>query len=302
MNRRLEVLKRWGARWGCLLTSAMALAGCASHGSYPTDWAPIAQDPALCAHVAGDYTPFDFPSRLIMSGIAGAPDPEPPAKAVAADRLRLRVADGSLTATAYLAGTIVAQRRYAIECRGDVVTLDLGTTFHGEQGVIGIESTKFTLQKDAAGAIVVQRQSSGVGAYGLFPIAGETSGWVGRFLPYRAGALIPQSPKRPPPPCEFNVSQIMVRTQQEADAIEQALAGGADFEQLAATHNRIFYMRWQKGRVGWIPSTLFPKWKPVIVSLKKGEYSRTPVKDDAGWHILRLNATRPEGCVATESP
>ena len=284
-----------------VLIAATALGGCAYHHPYPEDWAPVATDPALCADIGADYTPFDFHSRRVISWIAGAPEPKPPARQLAADRLRLRVVDHTLTATAYLDGATLAQRQYAIECRGDALTLKLGTHVLAEQGVVGFESTAFDLRKDASGAVVVQLHSSGVGSYGVFPIAGASSTWIGRFVPFRAGAVIPQPPPVRPPLCEYDVSQILVATRQDAEAIEQSLDRGADFEQLASTHNRLIW-RWQKGRVGWIPPTLFPAWTPVLATLERGQYSRTPVEDYAGWHILRLNAVRPEGCVAAAAP
>jgi len=61
-------------------------------------------------------------------------------------------------------------------------------------------------------------------------------------------------------------------------------------------------LRFQKGRLGWIYPNVFPMWAATIVGLKSGEYSRAPVKDEAGWHIIKVNDVRPDGCIAVMTP
>lgn len=280
---------------------AIATSGCAYHEPYPETWAPIGNDPLLCAHINGDYTPHDYRSRLVISWMAGNAHPEPPVKVVAADRLGLRISGNSLTATAYLDGAIIAQKQYDIQCSGDSLVLNLGRRFQAGQGTVGYDSTLLRIRKDISGSLVVNEESSGIGAYGPIPFAGSSSAWVGRFLPYDPNAMIPQKPIERPQACEYNVSQIFVETSDEAEKVEQALGQGESFEQLAATHNRPV-LRLQKGLLGWISPILFPKWAPTIMGLKKGEYSRAPVKDEAGWHIIKVNDVRPDGCIAVITP
>ncbi|SBP87980.1 peptidylprolyl isomerase [Thiomonas delicata] len=280
---------------------AVATSGCAYHEPYPEKWAPIANDPLLCAHINGEYTPYDYRSRLVISWVAGNAYPEPPAKVVAADRLDLRISGNSLTATAYLDGAIIAQKQYDFQCSGDSLILDLGRRFQAGQGTVGYDSTLLRVRKDTSGSLVVNEESSGVGAYGPIPFAGSSSAWVGRLLPYDPGAMIPQKPIERPQACEYNVSQIFVDTREEAEKVEQALDQGESFEQLAAIRNRPF-LRLQKGLVGWISPNVFPKWRATIVGLKKGEYSRVPVEDQAGWHIIKVNDVRPDGCIAVMAP
>jgi hypothetical protein len=301
MIQWLKFLGRALADRRSFVVLTVAVSGCAYHEPYPEKWAPIANDPLLCAHINGDYTPYDYRSRLGISWVAGNPYPEPPAKVVAADRLRLRISGNSLTATAYLDGEIVAQKQYDLQCSGDSLVLDLGGRFQAGQGTVGYDSTLLRVRKDTSGSIVVNEESSGIGAYGPIPLAGSSSAWVGRLLPYDPDAMIPQKPVERPPACEYNVSQILVDSRGEAEKVERALGQGESFEQLAATRNRPF-LRFQKGLLGWIPPNVFPKWGPTIVGLKKGEYSRAPVKDEAGWHIIKVNDVRPDGCVAVMTP
>lgn len=280
---------------------AVVISGCAYHEPYPGKWALIVNDPLLCTHVNGEYTPHDYRSRLVISWVAGNAYPEPPAKVVAADRLGLRILGNTLTATAYLDGATIAQKQYDIQCGGDSLVLDLGRRFQAGQGTVGYESTLLRIRKDASGSLVVSEESAGVGAYGPIPFAGSSSAWVGRFRPYDPNAMIPQNPIQRPRACEYSVSQIFVDNREDAESVEQALGQGASFEQLAATRNRPF-LRLQKGLLGWISPNIYPKWAPIIAGLKKGEYSRTPVRDEAGWHIIKVNDVRPEGCIAVMTP
>ena len=289
-------------RWQSWLVISLSITGCAYNEPYPQQWAPVVHDQNLCAHLSGGYSPYDYRSRLVMSWVAGNPDPKPPVKVLAADRLQLTVANQTITATAWLNGAVITQQQYPLQCSGDSLALNIGGKFESGQGIIGYGSTLFRLHKDAAGAIVVNEESSGAGAYGLIPfVVANSSTWVGRFVPYDSRMGLPQPPADRPQPCQYNISQIMVDTQEKADNIEQMLGQGASFHHLAATENR-FFMRLGNGLLGWVYPNVFPGWGTTIVSLKKGEYSRIPIKDDAGWHIIKINDIRPADCTVIMAP
>lgn len=287
--------------WRSLVVVAVVTSGCAFNEPYPEKWPLVANDPALCAHINGDYTPYDYASRFVISWVAGSAVPKQSAWELAADRLNLKVVDKTLTATAYLDGKIIAQKRYDIQCGEESLVLELGRKFEAGEGTVGYDSTLMRLRRDSTGSIVVNKESSGVGAFGPIPFAGSSSAWIGRFLPYDPNATIPQKPSDRPRPCQYNVSQILVDTKEDAEKVANALKQGESFEELAATNNR-FLLRIQKGLLGWISPNVFPKWGPTIVGLKKGEYSRMPVKDDAGWHFIKVNDVRPAGCIAQMAP
>lgn len=169
--------------WRSLVVVAIIMSGCAYNEPYPEKWAPVVHDPALCAHLGGDYVPYDVRSRLVMSWVAGNANPKPPARVLPADRLSLRLQSNTLTATAYLDGKQITQRQYDVQCGGDSLLLDLGRKSEAEQGIVGYGSTRLRLRKDSTGAIVVNEESAGGGVYGLIPFADSSSVWVGRFLP-----------------------------------------------------------------------------------------------------------------------
>ncbi len=288
----------WRSLW---VLVAAATSGCAYHEPYPESWAKIAKDPALCSNVSGEYTPYDVRSRLVISWMAGNGNPQPPAKVIAADKLDLRILDQTLTATAYLDGKIIARKQYKVDCGGDSLVLNQGKRFESGQGVAGYSWARFRLRKDSTDSLVVAMESSGVGSFGPIPFVGSSTVWVGRFVPYRPGAVIPQDQPQPPPSCEYNVSQIWVDTREKAEKVEKALAQGESFDQLAATDNR-FLMRLTKGRLGWVHPEWYPTFKETIVRLKKGEFSRAPVEDKDGWHIIKVNDVRPDGCTPVLAP
>lgn len=275
---------------------AVAAGGCVMNQPYPENWPLPAIDPNPCLHMNGDYLPDDYASRLAINWIAGKPVSEQAGELPAADKITIRIADGTLRATAYFEGQITAQQESQVQCTGDSVLLDLGRKVALGQGALGYEKTIFRLRKDTASAILINRESSGLGAFGPIPFGGVSSAWIGRLIPYTPNAIIPKRPSQPPRACQYNISQIRVENKEDAEKIERALEQGQSFEQLAAINNQ-FVLRLQKGSLGWIAPNLFPKWAATILSLRKGEYSRTPIEDEAGWHIIKLNDVRPAACM-----
>ena len=95
------------------------------------------------------------------------------------------------------------------------------------------------------------------------------------------------------PKVEYSASHILVNTEEEAKAIEDALAKGADFAKLAeekSTDNSSA----NKGDLGWFtPDMMVKPFADAVVALKKGEVS-APVQSQFGWHVIRLNDTRTQ--------
>ena len=93
------------------------------------------------------------------------------------------------------------------------------------------------------------------------------------------------------PVIEYNAAHILVKTKEEADAIEKQLAEGADFGQLAAektTDNS----GPNKGDLGWFqPEQMVAPFADAVKALKNGEIS-APVETQFGWHVIKLNDTR----------
>lgn len=92
---------------------------------------------------------------------------------------------------------------------------------------------------------------------------------------------------------EYNASHILVATQEEAQALIDQLAEGADFAELAAA-NSIGPSGPNGGELGWFSAGMMvPSFEEAVFSLAAGEVS-APVETQFGWHVIVLNETREQ--------
>lgn len=93
------------------------------------------------------------------------------------------------------------------------------------------------------------------------------------------------------PVIEYNAAHILVKTREEADAIEKQLAEGADFGTLAeekSTDNSAP----NKGDLGWFQAAqMVAPFADAVKALEKGKVS-APVETQFGWHVIRLIDSR----------
>ena len=95
------------------------------------------------------------------------------------------------------------------------------------------------------------------------------------------------------PPQEFQLSHIVVSDEAQAAALIQQLKSGADFAQLAKTHSTDA-SRDQSGDLGWLlPQTILPEIAAVVVNVSAGKVAAAPVLTRLGWHVVKVQATRP---------
>lgn len=89
------------------------------------------------------------------------------------------------------------------------------------------------------------------------------------------------------PKTEYNAAHILVKTKEEAEAIEKQLKEGADFGKLAeekSTDNS----GPNKGDLGWFqPEQMVAPFADAVKALKNGEIS-APVETQFGWHVIKL--------------
>jgi len=92
---------------------------------------------------------------------------------------------------------------------------------------------------------------------------------------------------------EYHVRHILVETEAEAKAIIAKLKGGAKFEDLAkgskdqGTANT-------GGDLEWASPSAFPKpFSDGFIALQKGGISASPVQTENGFHVIKLDDTRP---------
>jgi peptidyl-prolyl cis-trans isomerase C len=91
---------------------------------------------------------------------------------------------------------------------------------------------------------------------------------------------------------EYHARHILVETEQQAKDIIAKLKGGAKFEELAkqskdgSANNG--------GDLDWAaPSSYVKPFSDAMVALKDGQITQAPVKSQFGYHVIKLEGTRP---------
>ncbi len=91
---------------------------------------------------------------------------------------------------------------------------------------------------------------------------------------------------------EYKARHILVNSEEEAKAIIKELESGKDFAALAKEKST-GPSGPQGGDLGWFQvQTMVPEFADAVKAMKKGEISKTPVKTQFGWHIIKLEDTR----------
>jgi peptidyl-prolyl cis-trans isomerase C len=93
---------------------------------------------------------------------------------------------------------------------------------------------------------------------------------------------------------EYHARHILVDDENLAREITTKLKGKkAKFEDLAKKHSKDSSAA-SGGDLPWMaPNQLVPEFAQALTAMKKGEVSQTPVKSRFGWHIIKLEETRP---------
>jgi peptidyl-prolyl cis-trans isomerase C len=92
---------------------------------------------------------------------------------------------------------------------------------------------------------------------------------------------------------EYKARHILVATEDEAKAIIARLEKGEKFSELAK-QSKDPGSKDNGGDLGWTSPGAFVKpFADALTKLKKGEYTKTPVKTDFGYHVIQLDDTRP---------
>lgn len=99
---------------------------------------------------------------------------------------------------------------------------------------------------------------------------------------------------------EVKARHILLKTEDEAKDVISELEGGADFVELAKSKSTgpsaseggdLGYFR--KGR-------MVPAFEEAAFGLKKGEFTKEPVKSDFGWHVIQVEDRREAEAPAFE--
>ncbi len=95
------------------------------------------------------------------------------------------------------------------------------------------------------------------------------------------------------PGTEYHAAHILVETEDEAKAVKTALDGGGDFAALAKEKSKDPGSAQSGGDLGWFgPGMMVEEFETAVTSLKPGQISE-PIKTQFGWHIIKLEETRP---------
>ena len=94
------------------------------------------------------------------------------------------------------------------------------------------------------------------------------------------------------PAQEFKARHILVETQGEATALIAELDDGADFEELAREKST-GPSGPSGGDLGWFPpDRMVPEFSQAVVAMGNGEYTKTPVQTQFGWHVILREDSR----------
>ncbi|HEX4004682.1 MAG TPA: peptidylprolyl isomerase [Acidobacteriaceae bacterium] len=88
---------------------------------------------------------------------------------------------------------------------------------------------------------------------------------------------------------EIEARHILVKTEAEAKQIIKQLERGADFAKLAREKSIDPAGKDSGGDLGWFTKDqMVPEFANAAFALKKGEFTKTPVKTRFGWHVIKL--------------
>jgi peptidyl-prolyl cis-trans isomerase C len=100
---------------------------------------------------------------------------------------------------------------------------------------------------------------------------------------------------------EYKVRHILVEKEDDAKAIVDSLKKGGDFNALAKDKSKDPGSKDNGGDLDWGPAARYVKpFADAVKALQKGQTTDKPVQTQFGWHVIRLEDTRPTKIPAFE--
>lgn len=97
------------------------------------------------------------------------------------------------------------------------------------------------------------------------------------------------------PPEELHARHILVKEEAEAKQIIADLAKGGDFAKIAETQSQDPGSATQGGDLGFFSAgDMVPEFEAAAKDLKPGEVTKTPVKSQFGFHVIKLEEKRKQ--------
>ncbi len=91
---------------------------------------------------------------------------------------------------------------------------------------------------------------------------------------------------------EYKARHILLKTEEEAKTVIAELDSGSKFEDLAKKKSTGPSAK-DGGDLGWFnPSQMVPPFSQAVAQMKKGSYTKKPVKTQFGWHVIKLEDIR----------
>ncbi|KKX27862.1 peptidylprolyl isomerase [Rhizobium sp. LC145] len=91
---------------------------------------------------------------------------------------------------------------------------------------------------------------------------------------------------------EVHARHILVKTEDEAKAVIAELDGGKDFAEVAKEKSQDSNKD-DGGDLGWFTKgRMVPEFEEAAFTLEKGAYTKTPVKSQFGFHVIKLEDRR----------
>ena len=92
---------------------------------------------------------------------------------------------------------------------------------------------------------------------------------------------------------QYKARHILVDSEDEAKAIIKQLSKKGKFDKLAKENSKDAGSAEHGGELDWaVPGNFVPPFANALLSLKKGQYTKEPVKSQFGWHIIQLDDER----------
>ena len=93
---------------------------------------------------------------------------------------------------------------------------------------------------------------------------------------------------------EFKARHILLKTEDEAKAVIEALRAGGDFVELAKERST-GPSGPNGGDLGWFQAgSMVPPFAEAVKAMNKGDVSVAPVQTQFGWHVIKMEDTREQ--------
>ncbi|MEO6278578.1 peptidylprolyl isomerase [Roseateles sp.] len=93
---------------------------------------------------------------------------------------------------------------------------------------------------------------------------------------------------------EYRARHILVEKEEDAKALIAQIKAGGNFEELAKKNSKDTGSAEKGGDLDFAnPNNFVPEFSKALTALQKGEMTQEPVKSQFGYHIIKLEDTRP---------